>query len=46
MARKKATEVETVKPAATAKTASKETAVPIPGTAAYKAAVLRGEIKE
>ena len=40
MARKKAAEVEE------AKAVSKETAVPLPGTAAYKAAVLRGEIKE
>jgi len=40
MARKKAAEVEEAKPAATAK------AAPVPGTAAYKAAVLRGEIKE
>lgn len=46
MARKKATDVEEAKPAATAKAASTKTAVPLPGTAAYKAAVLRGEIKE
>lgn len=46
MARKKVTEIEEVKPEATAKAPSSKTAVPLPGTAAYKAAVLRGEIKE
>lgn len=46
MAGKKATSVEKVKSAATAKAPSGKTAVPPPGTAAYKAAVLRGEIKE